>query len=96
MVYAVQSWLIRQAGIRAALVIEAVGRAIAENPSLNTVLRWGRVYPRTGVNVAVPVLSDPSGEDLTAGFNRAAEIYQARAYYRTEVALYSVLPVAAM
>ena len=37
-----------------------------------------------------------AGEDLAAGFNRAAEIYQARAFYRTEVALYSVLPVAAM
>ena len=37
-----------------------------------------------------------TGEDLASGFNRAAEIYQARAFYRTEVALYSVLPVAAM
>jgi type IV pilus assembly protein PilC len=35
-----------------------------------------------------------AGEDLTAGFNRAAEIYHSRAIYRTEVALFSVLPVA--
>ena len=28
-----------------------------------------------------------AGEDLTAGFNRAAEIYHSRAIYRTEVAL---------
>jgi type IV pilus assembly protein PilC len=35
-----------------------------------------------------------AGEDLTAGFRRAAEIYHARALYRTEVALFSVLPVA--
>ena len=48
------------------LVIEAVGRAIAQNPSLNSVLRWGRVYPRKGVNVTVPVLADSSGEDLTS------------------------------
>jgi type II secretory pathway component PulF len=37
-----------------------------------------------------------AGEDLTAGFNRAAEIYHARAIYRTEVALFSVLPVASL
>ena len=37
-----------------------------------------------------------AGDDVAAGFNRAAEIYQARAYYRTEVALYSVLPIAAL
>ena len=37
-----------------------------------------------------------AGEDLIAGFNRAAEIYQSRALYRTEVALFSVLPVASL
>lgn len=37
-----------------------------------------------------------AGEDLAAGFNRAAEIYHARAVYRTEVALYSVLPLASL
>lgn len=37
-----------------------------------------------------------AGEDITAGFNRAAEIYHARAIYRTEVALFSVLPVASL
>jgi len=37
-----------------------------------------------------------AGEDLTAGFNRAAEIYYSRAIYRTEVALYSVLPIASL
>ena len=34
------------------------------------------------------------GEDLAAGFKRAAEIYQARASYRTELLLQAVLPVA--
>jgi type II secretory pathway component PulF len=33
-----------------------------------------------------------SHEDLTAGFQRAAEIYQSRASYRTELLLYSALP----
>ncbi len=37
-----------------------------------------------------------AGEDLVAGFNRAAEIYHSRAIYRTEVALYSILPVASL
>jgi type II secretory pathway component PulF len=33
-----------------------------------------------------------SHEDLPAGFQRAAEIYQARAAYRSELFLYSALP----
>jgi type II secretory pathway component PulF len=37
-----------------------------------------------------------AGEDMAAGFNRAAEIYYSRAIYRTEVALYSVLPIASL
>ena len=34
-----------------------------------------------------------TGENLAEGFKRAAEIYHSRAIYRTEVALYSVLPI---
>jgi len=34
-----------------------------------------------------------SGEDLAGGFQKAAEIYQARAGYRVELALYGALPV---
>jgi type II secretory pathway component PulF len=37
-----------------------------------------------------------AGENLLDGFNRAAEIYHSRALYRTEVALYSVLPIASL
>ena len=37
-----------------------------------------------------------AGENLTEGFQRAAEIYHARAIYRTEVALFSVLPLASI
>jgi type II secretory pathway component PulF len=37
-----------------------------------------------------------AGENLTEGFKRAAEIYHARAIYRTEVALYTVLPLASL
>ena len=37
-----------------------------------------------------------AGEDLAAGFKRAAEIYYSRAIYRTEIALFSVLPIASL
>ena len=37
-----------------------------------------------------------AGENVTEGFQRAAEIYHTRAIYRTEVALYSVLPIASL
>jgi type II secretory pathway component PulF len=37
-----------------------------------------------------------AGEDLISGFRRAADMYQSRAIYRTEVALFSVLPVASL
>jgi len=37
-----------------------------------------------------------AGEDLAAGFRRAADIYQARAIYRTEMVLYSALPISVL
>jgi type II secretory pathway component PulF len=37
-----------------------------------------------------------AGENLADGFKRAAEVYHSRAMYRTEVALYSVLPFASL
>ena len=38
-------------------------------------------------------LVQKGGEDLAAGFQKAAEIFQARAAYRIELALYGALPV---
>ena len=38
-------------------------------------------------------LVQKSGEDVAAGFQKAADIYQARASYRIELALYGILPV---
>lgn len=38
-------------------------------------------------------LVQKGGEDVAAGFQKAAEIYQARAGYRIELALYGALPV---
>jgi type II secretory pathway component PulF len=36
------------------------------------------------------------GEDLAAGFQKASEIYQSRAGYKIEMALYGVLPVSVL
>ena len=47
----------------------------------------GKVFPPLFVWMVVQ-----SGEDLPAGFQRAAEIYQSRASYRAETLLYSALP----
>jgi type II secretory pathway component PulF len=38
-------------------------------------------------------LIQQSGEDLAGGFEKAAEVYQARAGYRVELALYGALPL---
>jgi hypothetical protein len=35
-----------------------------------------------------------AGEDMATGFQRAAQAYQARAAYRTEMLLYAALPAA--
>ena len=47
----------------------------------------GQVFPPLFVWVV-----GQSGEDLPAGFQRAAEIYQSRASYRSEMLLYFALP----
>jgi general secretion pathway protein F len=46
-----------------------------------------RVFPPLFVWTVVQ-----AGEDLTSGFQRAAELYQNRALYRSELLLYSFLP----
>ena len=38
-------------------------------------------------------LIQKGGEDIAAGFQKAAEIYEARASYRIELALYGILPI---
>ncbi len=47
----------------------------------------GKVFPRLFVWTVAQ-----SQENLAAGFDRASELYQARANYRTELLLYSALP----
>src|ERR1051325_5504438 len=43
-----------------------------------------------------PWLGQKGGEDVAAGFQKAADIYQARAAYRTELALYGALPISVL
>jgi type II secretory pathway component PulF len=51
-------------------------------------------------NLAFPPLfvwlAANGGDDLAGGFKRAAEIFEARAAYRTELGLYAALPVAVL
>jgi len=56
----------------------------------------GKFSKMTGANETFPPLFiwmiAQSGEDLTAGFRHAAEIFNDRAMYRSELLLYSALP----
>ena len=75
------------------------------NPTANALARWrhlveagqGKPAEWQGDNRPFPRLFlwlvQKGGEDLAAGFQKAAEIYQARAAYRIELALYGALPV---
>jgi type II secretory pathway component PulF len=50
-------------------------------------MEGGRIFPPLFIWTV-----SQAGEDLATGFQRAAETYQARASYRTELLLYSALP----
>jgi len=74
-------------------------------PAAKTLARWrqlveagqGKPAAWTGDTRPFPQLFlwlvQKGGEDLSAGFRKAADIYQARASYRIEMALYGALPV---
>ena len=60
----------------------------------------GKFSATAAESVAFPPLfvwlAANGGDDLAAGFKRAAEVYQARALYRTEAMLYAALPFAVL
>jgi type IV pilus assembly protein PilC len=62
-------------------------RLAAGRGKFSEMAEGGRLFPPLFVWTV-----SQAGEDLTAGFQRAAEIYQSRASYRSEVLLYSALP----
>jgi len=67
-------------------------RNLAEGVSrFSAVAAGGRFFPPLFV-----WLVDSAREDLTAGFQQAAEIYEARAAHRAEILLYAALPVAVL
>jgi pyruvate/2-oxoglutarate dehydrogenase complex dihydrolipoamide acyltransferase (E2) component len=50
-----------------------IGKTFALHPSLNCVLRWGRLYPRKSVDVFFQVASDTKGDDLSGTVIRNAD-----------------------
>ncbi len=87
---------------------EALALAAAlesSTPAARALTRWrqlveagqGKPAEWTGDSRPFPPLFlwlvQKGGEDVAAGFQKAAEIYQARASYRIELALYGALPV---
>lgn len=77
----------------------------SDSPAGETLAEWHRlVVDGQGKPSQWPAASKPfppmflwlvqrSGEDVASGFQKAAEIYQTRASYRIELALYGLLPV---
>jgi type II secretory pathway component PulF len=77
----------------------------SDTPAGSAIARWrqliaagqGKPAQWTGDSRPFPPLFlwlvQKGGEDVAAGFQNAAEIYQARAAYRIELALYGALPV---
>lgn len=47
------------------IVGKAVAVAVAENPEINSIVRWGRIYPRKSVDVFFHVAVDAEGKDLS-------------------------------
>lgn len=77
----------------------------SDSPAGRALLQWrqlveaGRGKPAQWPDALQPLppmflwLVRKSGENITSGFEKAAEIYRARASYRIELALYGALPV---
>jgi type II secretory pathway component PulF len=65
----------------------ATGHAKFSELAAESVAGSGSVFPPMFVWTVAQ-----AGEDLTSGFHRAADLYQARALYRIELLLYSALP----
>jgi pyruvate/2-oxoglutarate dehydrogenase complex dihydrolipoamide acyltransferase (E2) component len=47
------------------LVIQALAKALFENPEINALVRWGRVYQRNSCDVFFHMIQDHEGEELT-------------------------------
>jgi type II secretory pathway component PulF len=82
-----------------------VGNLESQTPAGRDIAQWQRRLAEgharfpdiaVGSTVVPPLFSwlvSSADEDMAAGFQRAAEIYEARAAYRVEMLLYAALPV---
>lgn len=52
---------------------KAIGTCFGKHPQLNCILRWGRLYPRKGVDIFFQVASDDSGKDLSGCVIRSTD-----------------------
>lgn len=96
--------LLLKGGVPLDAALGLMGELERDTPAGIEITRWrGRLatgqgkFPEmtSGGRILPPLFIwtvSQSHEDLPAGFQRAAEIYQARASYRTELFLYSALP----
>ena len=53
---------------------KVVAKAIAENPQINGILRFGKIYPRKSVDVFFQVASDSKGNDLSGTTLRKVDL----------------------
>jgi general secretion pathway protein F len=80
----------------------------ADSPAANALRQWhGLIASGSGKPAQWPESFAPlppmflwlvhkGGENITAGFEKAAEIYQSRASYKIELALYGALPISVL
>jgi type II secretory pathway component PulF len=80
----------------------------ADSPAANALRQWqGLIASGSGKAAQWPDSFSPlppmflwlvhkGGENITAGFEKAAEIYQSRASYKIELALYGALPISVL
>ena len=57
----------------------AVGKSLAENPRLNSILRFGRIYPRKDISMFFHVYNDKSWDDLTGikiEYDKSTNLYE--------------------
>ncbi len=80
----------------------------SDSPAANALRQWhGLIESGSGKPAQWPASFAPlppmflwlvhkGGENITAGFEKAAEIYQSRASYKTELLLYGALPISVL
>jgi type II secretory pathway component PulF len=101
-------WVLLKGGVNLGEAMALLEKLEAGTRSALDVQRWqqrlaagmGKFSVMAAESVSFPPLfvwlAANGGEDLAAGFKRAAEVYQARAQYRTEAMLYAALPIAVL